>query len=155
MLKDFEDIQTIAMKIEKGSRGVNRFSLSEKLTLKYMLHKRRVGSGIQGLLASQKIYGHARVMRSAIQHCKRLASQSDVFTHFNVKGKTEDIIDFAKTTEPALKTIDQYLRYNPHIGSNVYIKYGHVSFKGHYSHYVTLRFVPCAIAPLTPPLLHF
>ncbi len=42
MLKDFEDVQTIGMKIEKGSTGVQSFTLNEKLTLKYMLHRRGV-----------------------------------------------------------------------------------------------------------------
>ena len=132
MLKDFQEIKTIATKIQKGSTGVHRFTLSEILTLKYRLHKRRVGNGIQGLLASQNIHG--RVTSSAIEHCKRLASQSNVFEHFNVKGKTEEIIEFAKTTEPALKVVEQYLGYYPHFGSNVHMKYGHgqISFKGHH-----------------------
>ena len=124
MLKDFDVIQKIAMKIGKG-RPTKCFSLNEKLTLKYMINKRHVGNGIQGLLASQNMYGHSRVTRSVIERCKRLAAQCDVFQHFNVKGKAEDIVDFANSTEPDLKTVEQFLRFNPNVGTNVYIKHGH------------------------------
>ena len=109
LLRDFSDVKEIAKKINMEHIGVRCLSINEKLCLKYMTQKRYIGDGIEGLLTSQNVYGHSKVTKSSIELCKSLALNNDVFGYFHIKGRTNDIIEFAESTKPALKTVQNFL----------------------------------------------
>lgn len=134
LVKDFSDVKEIAKKIDKGPVGVLSLSHNQKLYLKFMTQKRKVGDSISGLLDTQNSYGHSKVTKSSIQLCKDLAMENNVFEYFKIKGTTIDIIDYADTTKCALKTVECFVRHNPNIGSHVNIKYGKgvLSWRGKY-----------------------
>src|SRR6218665_259169 len=73
----------------------------------------------QGSHSFQNIHGHHTASQSSIDQCKRLASKSDVFGYFEVKGTNKD--RFAGSTKLALKTVQNFIKYNPHVGMNTYM----------------------------------
>ena len=115
LLKDFETIMAIARKIRTGHSRLQNFSINEKLCMKFMTHRRFIGDGINGLLNSKNIHGHSRVSMTSKDLCKRLASDHDVFRFFNIKGTTSNVLNFAQSSKAALKTVQQFVRYNPQV----------------------------------------
>lgn len=128
-LKDFETIKTIARKIRAGHCKIQNFSLNERLCMKYMHQRRFVGDEIRGLLNSKNIHGHTRVSIASIDQCRRLALEHDVFGFFKVRGTVRELLNFAQATKGALKTIQQFVRFNL-VGMSVRYETRQVSCRG-------------------------
>jgi len=130
----YADIQNISNKINSGLNGLRSLNITEQPTLKHMSKKCRIGEGIVGLLACQNRHCHHTVSMASIAQCRKLAANNDVFQHFHVKGRKEEIIKFVLSTEHALKMVKNFVQFNPHVGTSIHMKSGRgkVSWKGKY-----------------------
>jgi len=134
MLKDFDDIQKIANKINSGVNGWRSLNLTEQLTIKHLSQKRHIGDGIAGLLACQNGHCHHAVSQASMDQCRRLSAKNNVFAHFCVKGQHDEITQFIRSTNRALKTVKNFMYHNPNFGTSVHVKSGRsqLTWKGKY-----------------------